>query len=144
MNTITTREANKKEIDWINSRYAEVDFITSNFDNEFIVIAEVNEQKAGIGRLVVIDENNIELGGIYVFKEFRKMGVAENIVRFLCDANPFENRIIWCIPFENLKEFYGNFGFSKTKELKIPKEIENKQIWCNKTYDKKVLLLSKD
>ncbi|WP_378187552.1 GNAT family N-acetyltransferase [Aquimarina sp. W85] len=65
------------------SKYAEIDFIKSNFDNEYIVIAKVKNKNAGLGRLVKIDNKNIELGGIYTFPDFRGLGVAENIVKNL-------------------------------------------------------------
>ncbi len=143
MNTILTRKASSNEINWVNSKYTEVSFVKSNFENEFIVIAEVNNQKAGLGRLVIIDDRNIELGGIYVFKEYRKMGVADSIVSFLCTNNPFKDRVVWCLPFENLKEFYSNFGFNESANIKIPNQVASKYKWCNTTYDKKVLSLSK-
>jgi len=143
MNKITTRKAEKNEIGWINSQYENVGFAESNYDNEFIVITEVNYIKAGIGRLVKIDENNIELGGIYVLEQFRKIGIAENIVDTLCNKNPFKDKMIWCLPFENLKNFYSNFGFTVSLDSNVPKEISRKHEWCNKVYDKKVLLLSK-
>ena len=77
---ITTRQAEKEELPWINSQYKEVGFVISSFDNEFIAIVEVNGKKAGLGRLVVVDHENLELGGIYVLNEFRRMGVADHIV----------------------------------------------------------------
>lgn len=145
MNTkasIVVRQAEKDELTWVNSKYAEVGFVSSNFKNECIVIAEIENQKAGLGRLVKIDNQNIELGGIYVFYDFRKQGVAENIVSYLCKTNPFENATIWCLPFENLEVFYSKFGFVKNRIIP-PIAIAKKLAWCNTTYDKKVLLLSK-
>ena len=68
---IEVRAAKKSEMEWINTKYDEVEFVHSIFDKEVIAVAEANGQKAGIGRLVTIDENNFELGGIYVFEEFR-------------------------------------------------------------------------
>jgi len=142
LNKIITRQAFKCDIDWINSKYREIEFVESKYENEFIVIAELNGQKAGLGRLVEIDDVNIESGGIYVFEAFRKMGVAEKIVSSLCENNPYDNRIIWCLPFENLKAFYSNFGFSQIG-IDAPTKVIEKHKWCNKAYNKKVLLLSK-
>ncbi|NER12041.1 GNAT family N-acetyltransferase [Leptobacterium flavescens] len=142
-NNIITRKADRSEMDWINSCYREIGFVKSDFDKEFIVISEVDGHKAGLGRVVVIDKANVELGGIYVLEEFRKMGVAESIVTFLCDNNPFADQVVWCLPFEHLKEFYSSFGFAENKGLKAPKEIAEKHLWCNDAYQKKVLLLSK-
>ena len=146
MKTVTIIKAKKNEIDWINSKYAEVGFVNSNFHNEFIVIAKVENENAGLGRLVKIDNKNIELGGIYTFPGFRGLGVAENIVSNLCDKNPFEESTIWCLPFENLQGFYSKFGFKKPQKGTIPKRVEEKLKWCNSEnkYQKKVMLLNKN
>lgn len=141
-NDIIVRKAEYNELTWINSKYEEVDFVKSDYQNEFIVIAEIENQKAGLGRLVKIDNQNSELGGIYVLHEFRKMGVAESIVGYLCVNNPFKETTIWCLPFENLETFYTKFGFT-SDSANPPKEIAKKIDWCNTKYDKKVLLLSK-
>ena len=71
---ITLRAANPSEIAWINAQYDQVGFKHSNFDNEFIVIAEVSGQKAGLGRLQRIDSSVAELGGIFVNEQFRGLG----------------------------------------------------------------------
>lgn len=144
MEPILIRIAKETEINWINSKYQEVEFVKSDFKNEFIVITEYNNIKSGIGRLVALDKNNIELGGIYVFPGFRKLGIAEKIVSFLLDNNPYEQSVIWCLPFENLLSFYSRFGFTKNYG-EVPEKILNKYQWCNTNglYDKKVLLLSK-
>jgi len=120
--------------------------VKSNIDNEFIVIANVENKNAGLGRLVKIDNKNIELGGIYVFPNFRGLGIAENIVRSLCEKNPFKASMIWCLPFENLLDFYSKFGFEKYTNGKVPEEIMNKLKWCNsgEKYEKEVFLLYKN
>ena len=140
---ITTAERN--DLEWVNSKYAEINFVKSNFDKEFIAVARIENQNAGLGRLVKIDDKNIELGGIYTFPEFRSIGVAENIVAYLCKKNPFKQSIIWCLPFENLSDFYCRFGFEKYQDGDIPKEINEKLEWCNTNdkYKKKVILLYK-
>lgn len=145
MKTITVKQAEINEINWINTKYNEVDFVKSNYENEYIVIAKVENENAGLGRLVKIDEDNIELGGIYAFPNFRGLGVAENIVRNLCEKNPFSASTIWCLPFENLLNFYSKFGFENCENIKAPEEVTKKLEWCNSEnkYGKKVLLLCK-
>ena len=145
MSKVTIRQAEKNDINWINSKYREVDFVKSNYENEYIVIAKVENENAGLGRLVKIDENNIELGGIYVFPNFRGLGIAENIVRNLCEKNPFGESTIWCLPFENLLKFYSKFGFEKCENITAPGKVASKLNWCNSEskYGKKVLLLCK-
>lgn len=146
MHKIEVRAAKQEELDWINSKYKEVNFKISDFENEFIVIAKIKEEKAGLGRLVKIDDENIELGGIYVFPNFRRSGVADAIVSTLCKDNPYRNSTIWCLPFENLVIFYNKFGFEKGKKNKAPTAVLQKLDWCNSgdNYDKKVVLLCKE
>ncbi len=143
MKKITVIQAKKDQIDWINSKYDEVDFARSNYENEYIVIAKVNNENAGLGRLVKIDNDAIELGGIYAFPNFRGIGIAENIVRSLCEQNPFGPSTIWCLPFENLLRFYSKFGFKNSEDKEVPEKVAKKLEWCNaeNKYKKKVILL---
>lgn len=145
MEKITVRKAKKNEINWVNEKYSEIGFVTSNYENEYIIIAKVENEDAGLGRLVKIDEDNIELGGIYTFSKFRSVGVAECIVLSLCENNPFEGSYIWCLPFENLYKFYSKFEFEYCKNIKAPEEVVEKLKWSNSEnkYGKKVLLLCK-
>jgi GNAT superfamily N-acetyltransferase len=146
MDPVITRKAEKGELFWINSKYSEVDFMPSNFETEFIVIAEINGTKCGIGRLVQISNEDLELGGIYVFPAFRNQGVAEKLVAFLCDENSFDQQTIWCLPFEHLESFYNKLGFLISEDGRgtIPPEILKKHKWCNSNYGKNVLLLTKN
>jgi len=146
MKKVIINQADKNEIKWVNSKYAEIGFVTSNPDNEFIIIAKVGNKNAGLGRLVKIDDNNIELGGIYTFPDFRGLRIAESIVRTLCEKNPYKVSTIWCLPFENLVNFYSKFGFKNYQKGSVPKQVEKKIEWCNSnnTYEKKVVLLYKD
>ncbi|MCL6220408.1 GNAT family N-acetyltransferase [Zunongwangia pacifica] len=146
MKAITIKQAEKNEIDWINTKYEEVDFTKSNDESEYIVIAKIGDENAGLGRLVKINDNHIELGGIYVFPNYRGLGVAENIVRTLCEENPFEaSTCMWCLPFENLLGFYAKFGFNNALDTTPPEQVAKKLEWCNSNnrYEKKVLLLCK-
>lgn len=145
MNAVTVIQADRNEIDWINSKYTEIGFVKSNYDNEFIVIAKVENKNAGLGRLVKIDDKNIELGGIYTFPDFRGLRVAENIVSNLCNKNPYKESTIWCLPFENLLSFYSKFGFKNHYKGAVPEEVGKKLEWCNSNnrYEKKVVLLYK-
>ncbi len=146
MKRISLRQAEADELPWINRQYGDVGFLPSAFDKELIVIASVDQDKAGIGRLVRIDQAHLELGGIYVLPGFRGMGVAEQIVGYLCANTPFRKATTWCLPFEDLSGFYLKFGFKKHRGGPVPKEISDKLTWCNTggKYDKKVVLLYKE
>ncbi len=56
---IQIRKALKIEIEWINEKYDEVQFIHSNFENEIIAIAEINQ---------VEDNSNVTNYLLYVRK----------------------------------------------------------------------------
>ena len=60
--------------------------------------------------------------------------------------NPFKETTIWCLPFDNLLEFYSKFGFEKYNNKAVPDEVIKKFEWCNSNnnYEKEVLLLSKN
>lgn len=134
------RHALKNEMEWINARYDEVQFVHSHFDNEIIAIAEINGEKAGLGRLVKVDENSLELGGIYVFPPFRGQGIAAGIVDFLLTC-AMPNSNIYCIPFADVSHFYKKYGFMTAEKI-IPEQIMEKYLWCKKFYDKDVELLT--
>ena len=139
---MTIRLALPAEIDWINRRYEEVSFLPSDPVREVIVVAEVDGQKAGLGRLVSLEGGLYELGGIYVFEAFQRRGAARAIVRFLLDqAEP--GRWIFCLPFAHLADFYRSCGFSLLPErVSPPGPIAEKQRWCLNTYEDPVLLMA--
>lgn len=135
------RTAEKSEIDWVNECYEQVEFVHSNFDNEIIAIAEYKGETAGIGRLVRIDEQNLELGGMYVFESFRNKGIAKEVVKFLLTlVKP--SQTVYCIPFEHLLPFYQQYGFKKCIQLEsVPSKILDKYHWCLKKYPEPTALL---
>jgi predicted GNAT family N-acyltransferase len=138
---INVRQALKPEIDWINQCYDEVEFVHSSFDNEVIAVAEVEGKKAGIGRLVQVNSTSQELGGMYVFEDFRGIGIAGQIVKFLLErSSPLQT--IYCIPFAHLSDFYQKSGFEIcTNFEQVPAEILRKHLWCKEKYTHPVSLL---
>ncbi len=74
----------------INERYAEIDFVPSHA-GELIVLASIDEKIIGQGRVVGIDANSGELGGIYVFPGNEGLGIARKVVDFL-----IKNQIFLC------------------------------------------------
>jgi|JI8StandDraft_2_1071088.scaffolds.fasta_scaffold82410_3 N-acetylglutamate synthase-like GNAT family acetyltransferase len=147
MQIIVIKQAQETEIDWINQQYKAINFVESDFKNEYIIVAYYDGKQAGLGRLVKIDHQNIELGGIYVFPQFRGLKIAENIVSHLCLNNPFGESNVWCLPFENLSGFYQKFGFKpfEIPNTAIPEKVSKKLQWCNSEnrYEQKVILLYK-
>ncbi|HUD01250.1 MAG TPA: GNAT family N-acetyltransferase [Rhabdochlamydiaceae bacterium] len=141
MEQVQIRAAEKADIEWINQQYQEVDFVPSIFEKEVIGIAEYEGQKAGIGRLVTIDDRNAELGGMYVFEAFRGKGIAKELVKFLLDqAHHFQT--VYCIPFEYLASFYMHYGFAPCSNLeKVPRDVAAKYQWCKQQYPQPTALL---
>lgn len=138
---LNIRLAQKQELEWINEKYDEVGFPHSNFETDFVAIAELDGQRVGLGRLIRIDELNAEMGGMYVFEEFRKQGIAEAIINFLLIKSHIF-KFVYCLPFADLKNYYKKFGFQELDdEINIPEKIASKFQWCKDTIDREVIIL---
>ncbi|UHA71834.1 GNAT family N-acetyltransferase [Paenibacillus sp. 481] len=140
---IQIRRAEQSDIPWVNEQYRQIGFVSSVWENEWIAIAEVNGVKAGIGRLVVIDAYNRELGGIYTLEAFRGQKIAHAIVSYLVEeARRYPEEHIYCIPFEQLQSFYGSFGFETIADTQaVHTEVMKKHEWCLGQYNDKTLLM---
>lgn len=137
---IQIRPAKAEEMHWINSCYNEIKFIPSNFQTEYIAIAEVNDQKAGLGRLVNMPDGALELGGIYVLEPYRKFGLAKKIITHLLIQAPQQK--IYCIPFKHLRHLYESFGFTLCSDVNAaPESIQKKYSGCQSQCNQGVFLL---
>jgi len=138
---IQVRAAAPPDMEWINLRYKEVDFVPSHFEKEVIAVAEYEGQRAGLGRLVTLGEHHAELGGMYVFEPYRGKGIAKEIVQFLLSQGP-RFKMVYCIPFEHLTPFYKQYGFDTCSNLPaVPREIVAKYQWCKQHYPQPTTLL---
>lgn len=138
---IQVRAASRADMEWINQRYREVDFVPSVFEREVIAVAEYEGQRAGLGRLVAFNEHHAELGGMYVFEPYRGKGIAKEIVQFLLTKGHLF-QTIYCIPFEKLIPFYGQYGFVSCSKLDaVPRELISKYQWCKQQYPQPTALL---
>ena len=136
-------KAKHDDLQWINFQYEKIDFVPSHLENEEISIAYFNSKKAGLGRLVKVDEKNFEMGGIYTLEEYRGKNIADSIVAFLIkEARKRQIQNVYCIPFEHLRPFYSKHGFQEVVDLTtVPKQIIDKYNWCLDQYDIKTLLM---
>jgi GNAT superfamily N-acetyltransferase len=134
--TITVRAARPDELEWVNQRYAEVDFVASG-PGDSIAIAEVDGERAGIGRVVPVAARTAELGGMYVFDRFQGLGLSRRIIAWLLEQPQFDQ--LYCLPFEELQGLYGSMGFAPSASA--PEEVAAKHRWCNAHYSKRVLLM---
>ena len=139
--TITVRAAHPDELDWINQRYADIDFVPSTLE-DLIAIAEVDGERAGIGRIVRLGAGSGELGGMYVLERYQGLGLARRLVGWLVAQPGFER--LWCLPFAELEAMYGAFGFLPSDGKHAPEHVQKKHRWCNGHYPKPVLLLCRD
>lgn len=131
------RRARPDETAWINERYDEIEFKRSAPERDFMLVAELDGERAGLGRLVPVGEDACELGGIVVFEQFRGRGVARAIVDELL-RNAGE-RAIYCIPFSDLVPLYAAAGFVETGSA--PRPLMEKVEWCKVTYPRGVTLM---
>lgn len=139
---IKIRHIQGAELGWVNERYAEVGFVSSS-ESDFVVVAELDGARAGVGRLVPVEAGVGELGGIYVLPQFRGRAVARAIVTWLLDHSPYDR--LFCIPFAHLERFYSGFGFAPlAPDVTVPQAIAGKRRWCEERYTEPVRLLARD
>lgn len=138
---ITIRTALPSELAWINERYCEIDFLPCAA-NDFVVVAEVDGRAAGLGRIVPIAARVGELGGMYVFDEFRGTGLSKKIIGDLVETPDFD--FLYCLPFSNLESLYATFGFRRLEDVAgVPDRVLKKLRWCAEFYSEPVLLMGR-
>jgi len=134
------RRARPDEADWINARYAAVHFHGSDLTRELVIVAEVDDVPAGIGRLVPAGDDAWELGGMLVFEEFRGRGLARAMIEEL--LRHAAGRTVYCIPFADLEPIYAGEGFTTIeREAALPEYIQQKLAWCAAEIDRPVILM---
>lgn len=130
------RVAQPDEEPWLNARYDEVGFQHSDLTRDLQIIAELDGQRAGTGRLVPLGENAVELGGMLVLDPFRGRGVAKKIIEEL--LRHAGGREVYCIPFRDLEPIYAAAGFARSESG--PEKAMAKVEWC-KRYERGVVLM---
>lgn len=135
--------ATSNDLKWINKQYKSIGFVPSDLKRDIVAIITCDNSYAGVGRLVQIDEDTIEMGGIFILPKFRGLQLAGELVSFLVEtAKKLQVQHVYCLPFEELENFYKKYGYTEvdtTKEVVHP-IILKKYNWCLDHYDKHVLL----
>ncbi|WP_342714699.1 GNAT family N-acetyltransferase [Bacillus paramycoides] len=135
--------ATSNDLEWINNQYDSIGFVRSDLNRDMVAIITYDNAYAGVGRLVQIDEDTIEMGGILILPKFRGLQLAGELVSFLVEtAKKLQVQHVYCLPFEELENFYKKYGYTEvdtTKEAIHP-IILKKYNWCLDHYDKHVLL----
>ncbi|HZV64833.1 MAG TPA: GNAT family N-acetyltransferase [Telluria sp.] len=133
------RWARPAELDWINQRYAEVDFVRSTARDR-IALAEIDGAVAGFGRMVPLAPGVGELGGMLVFEDYKGRGVARRLIAFLLAQPDFQT--VYCLPFAELESLYAGMGFAQVPaSADMPRHVIDKYGWCNTHYGQPVLLM---
>jgi len=129
------------ELAWANERYAEIGFLPSPA-TDFIAVVHLGDTRAALGRVSQVTATTGELGGIYVFPEFRGLGIANRLVEYLVHECRLET--LFCLPFESLRNVYAKEGFRlQSIDATVPAKVISKLEWCNSHYSERVLLMSR-
>ncbi|TCJ82065.1 UNVERIFIED_ORG: N-acetylglutamate synthase-like GNAT family acetyltransferase [Bacillus cereus] len=135
--------ATSNDLEWINNQYKTIGFVPSDLKRDIVAIITYDNSYAGVGRLVQIDKDTIEMGGIFILPQFRGLQLAGELVSFLVEtAKKLQVQHVYCLPFAELEEFYKKYSYTEvdtTKEAVHP-IILKKYNWCLDHYDKHVLL----
>ncbi|HDR8068723.1 TPA: GNAT family N-acetyltransferase [Bacillus cereus] len=135
--------ATSNDLKWINSQYDSIGFVRSDLKRDKVAIITYNNEYAGVGRLVQIDEDTLEMGGIFILPQFRGIQLAGELVSFLVEtAKKSQIQNVYCLPFEELENFYKKYGYTEvdTTTEAVHPIILKKYNWCLENYDKHVLL----
>lgn len=93
---------------WANDQYTALRFAVTP-PGALALVAELEGERVGLGRLVELEPGVHELGGIWTADSARNRGIARAMVTALLErARPGR---LWCIPFAHLAPFYESFGF---------------------------------
>lgn len=142
MSSVRFRRLEPFELNWANDRYSEVDFVHST-SGDLIAVALVDGTPAALGRVTHVGPSVGELGGLYVFPDFRGMGLAKPLVTHLVEESGLTT--LFCLPFEPLEALYESCGFSAHQGgADVPQTVLRKHAWCNQHYAQPVLLMSRN
>lgn len=136
---VVVRPMRPDELPWVNGQYALADFVRSDLEDT-ILVAEVDGERAGVGRLVPAGEGHVELGGMYVVEAHRGRGVARALVEGL--LHQAQGRTVWCIPYARVQDLYRGFGFADPPDgVEPPPAVVEKLRFCRARYPVAVVLL---
>lgn len=131
--------AHAGQLDHINARYAEIDFLPSAPDH-LVAVAQVGDVMAGLGRIVPVAAGVGELGGMYVFDGWKGHGLAKRIIDALRQWSSYD--ILYCIPFSELEGLYLSMGFVPVEDTgAVPPAVAAKHGWCRDHYPQPTSLL---
>src|SRR6266702_6358102 len=136
---LEVRSATPADRPYIDAAYRAIDFAACAPDDE-LVVADDAGAPIGIGRLVPLGGDAVELGGIFVEPAARRAGVAAAVVRALLERAG--GRRVFCVPFSHLVDYYKRFGFVDCPvDAAVPAGIHAKLRFCQSRYPDTVVVL---
>jgi N-acetylglutamate synthase-like GNAT family acetyltransferase len=127
------------ELAWANDRYRAIDFKESSLQ-DLVAVAEIDNRKVGLGRIVPVGSGIGELGGMHVLPDYQGKSIAAHIVSFLSGLKDFSS--LYCIPFAHLAHFYRRHGFVEIAcSGDVPRLVADKFQWCGQHYPEPVVLM---
>lgn len=78
--------ATSNDLEWVNNQYDSIGFVRSDLKRDKVAIITYNNEYAGVGRLVQIDADTLEMGGIFILPQFRGLQLAGELVSFLVET----------------------------------------------------------
>ena|SRR5215468_10365707 len=134
----TVRPAGPADRDFIARTYASIEFEHGAADD--VLVAEHEGERVGLGRLVPVAADTVELGGIWTDERHRRLGVAALVVRALLDRAA--GRRVYCIPFRALAGYYKRFGFVDAPlDETVPRVVAAKLAATDRRFPQGVALL---
>jgi len=134
----TVRPAGPADRDFIAATYASIEFERTPADD--VLVAEHEGERVGLGRLVPVADDTVELGGIWTDERHRRLGVAALVVRALLDRAA--GRRVYCIPFRPLAGYYRRFGFIDAPlDETVPRAVADKVAATDRRFAQGVTLL---
>jgi GNAT superfamily N-acetyltransferase len=114
---VKIRDLRDDERAWADARYRSIRFAVTPAPTVALV-ADQAGTRVGLGRLVALGPDVLELGGIWTDEAARGSGIARTMVSTLLirAAHAGYPGPLWCIPFAHLGAFYRSFGFTDRAE----------------------------
>jgi GNAT superfamily N-acetyltransferase len=134
----TVRPAGPADREFIAATYASIGFEQTRDDD--VLVVEHDGSRVGLGRLIPVADDIVELGGIWTDERHRRLGIAATIVRALLERAA--GRRVYCIPFRPLADYYKRFGFVEARVAEtVPRVVAEKVAVSERKFSQGVTLL---